>query len=132
MNRLALAGLLICLLAAAGCRGAKSEKTYDVTSDKLTVADLPPARSIVIDFESKDNIPITAVLVKTEEATALLDAVASSKKTPEQAIAGAKTMAMQTGVRGTLTPPETDSKVPYSVLLLSKKPTSVTVRTKGR
>jgi hypothetical protein len=131
MKRLVLLGLVVCLVAAGGCRRPKSDGTYDIGPDKLKSADMPPAKLIVIDFESKDNVPITAVLVKSEDATAALKAVDDGKPI-EQVLGNAKQIAVQTGTRGTLTSPETDSKTKYSVLLHSKKPTTVTVRSNGK
>src|SRR5262245_43616328 len=99
MKRLLLIGLVACLLVGAGCRRVKSDASIDVGPDKLKTSDLPPAKSIVIDFESKDKVPITIVLVKTEDADAALKAVETGKS-PEQAIGGAKAIAMQTGAKG--------------------------------
>jgi hypothetical protein len=131
MKRLVLFGLVACLLAGAGCRRPKSQKDYDLDPAKLTSADMPPAKQIVIDFESKDNVPVTAVLVKREDATAALKAFEDGKP-PEQVLGNAKQIAMQTGTRGTLTSPETDRKAEYSVLLHAKKKTTVTVRSNGK
>ena len=93
---------------------------------------MPPAHSLVIEFESKDNVPVTAVLVKSEDATAALNAVESGKSLPEQAIGNAKAIATQTGAKATLSSPETAGKTKYSVLLYSKKPTTVTVKSNGK
>jgi hypothetical protein len=132
MKRLVLFGLVACLLVTAGCRRPKSEGSYEIGPDKLKSADMPPAKQITIEFESKDNVPITAVLVKTEDADAALKAVESGNKTPEQAIAAAKSIATQTGAKGTLTSPENEKKTNYSVLLHSKKSTTVTVKSNGK
>jgi hypothetical protein len=131
MKRFVLFGLVACLLTTGGCRRPKSEGTYDIGPDKLKSADMPPAKQIVIDFESKDNVPITAVLVKSEDATTALKAFEDGKPA-EQVLGNAKQIATQTGAKGTLTSPETDAKQKYSVLLHSKKATTVTVRSNGK
>ena len=137
MKRFALAGFVLCLLISPGCRSANSQKDYDITPDNLTSADLPPAKFMVIEFESKDNTPITAMLVKTEDATKAMDALKTSESSKkemsvEQAVGTVKPLAQQTGPKGTLTPPTTDSKTAYSVLMFAKKKTTVTVKTKGK
>src|SRR5437660_728176 len=109
MKRFVLFGLVACLLLTPGCRRPKSEGTYEVNDKALKLVEMPPAKQIVIDFESKDNVPITACLVKAEDGDAALKAVESGK-TPEQAIAGAKGLALQTGTKGTLTSPENEKK----------------------
>lgn len=131
MKQLVLIALVAFLLTGAGCHKVKSDATVEVGPDKLKTSDLPPAKSIVINFESKDNVPITIVLVKTEEADAALKAVEGGKS-PEQAMNSVKQIAMQTGAKGSLISPETDSRVKYSVLLHSKKPTMVTLKTNGK
>ena len=47
MKRLVFVGLIACLLVSAGCRGAKSEGSYEIGPDKLKSADMPPARSMM-------------------------------------------------------------------------------------
>lgn len=131
MKRLALVGLVACLLASAGCRSSSSEKSYDVKPDNLTSADLPAAKMMTIDYESKDNVSVTATLVKTDDATAALNAI-NGGKSIQEAISSVKALASQTGPRGTLTTPTTDSKTGYSVLFFTKKATTVTVKTKGK
>jgi hypothetical protein len=136
MKRVVFIGLVLCLMLVPGCKTANSQKDYDITPDNLTVADLPEAKSIVIEFASKDSIPITAVLVKTEDATKALDALRDTKSKKEmsieQAVGSVKALAQQSGTKGTITAPTTDSKTAYSLLMYSKKKTTVTMTTKGK
>jgi hypothetical protein len=131
MKRLAWVGLVMGLLATAGCRNANSEKSYDIKPENLTSADMPAAKSIVIEFESKDNVPVTATLVKAADAGTALKALEGGKSI-EESVASVKAIASQTGAKGTLTTPTTDSKELYSVLFYTKKATTVTVRSKGK
>lgn len=136
LNRFALGGRFIAFLLApvlltGGCRQVKSEGSYDLTPDVIKSADLPPAKSLTIEFETTDNVPITAALVRTSDADLALKAVESGKS-PEQAVAAAKSVAMQEGTRGKLTTPNSPEKTKWSVLVYSKKPTRVTIRTQGK
>jgi len=121
-----------CLIAIGGCKGKiQQETSVSITPIDLKSIDLVPAKSLTIDFASKDNVPITAVLVKTEDAAAALKSI-DEGKTPEQAIAAAKSMAKQENQpRGTLTTPRSESKVNYSVLFTAKKDTTITFNIKG-
>ncbi len=116
---------------ALGCRQVKSEGQYDLTPDVIKSADLPPAKSLIIEFETSDNVPIVAALVHTSDADKALKAVESGRS-PDQAVAAAKSVAMQEGARGKLTTPNSSEKTKWSVLFYSKKPTRVTIRTQGR
>lgn len=130
LNRRIFALMLIACLVG-GCRQVKSEGTYDLAPDVIKSADLPPAKSLTIEFETTDNVPITAALVRTSDADAALKAVESGKS-PDQAVAAAKSVAMQEGARGKLTTPSSSEKTKWSVLIFSKKPTRVTIRTQGK
>lgn len=132
MMRYALMFALLGALLASGCRSrSKAENTIELDQSKLKSVDLPPSKALTVDFESKDNVSVTACLVKTEDADEALKAVESGKS-PEQAVSGVKTLARLEQPKGTLTTPNADAKTKWSVLLFSKKPTSVTVRSKDK
>jgi hypothetical protein len=122
-----LAAVLIAGLVS-GCRPAKIEAQYDVVPDTIKSADLPPAKSLVIEFETHNGVAITAALVKTADADLALKAVELGKS-PEQAVSAAKYIAMQNGASGKLTTPNNTERTMYSVLFYAKKPTRVTLRT---
>jgi hypothetical protein len=114
--------------ATVGCRKTKTEQSYDVMPDVIKSVDLPPAKFMEIEFETTDGTPITAALVKTTDADLALKAVESGKS-PEQAVRSAKNLAMQEGPRGKITTPTSKERVNFSVLIFSRKPTRVTIRT---
>ena len=133
MKRLVAAtAVLTCIVLAGGCRRTPhSEKTYDLTPNNLTVADLPAAKTLTADYASADNVPVRAVLVKSEDATTALDAVKSGKSLKE-ALALVKPLSEQpVQASGKLTSPRTDDATKYSILFTTDKATTVTVKTKG-
>lgn len=133
MNRFLALALFALLLALGGCRrGVKSEKTYDLTPNKLAAVDLPAARRLQVDFATKDKTPVTAILVSKEDADAALDTVASKGDIEAALKVVSKQIAMQINRdMGTLNSPNTNTPTRYSVLFTTKKATSVTVKSSG-
>jgi len=121
--------VLICLAATGGCRrSVSSEKSYDLDPSKLTAVELPPARSIVADFTTKDNTPVTAYLVRAEDATQALSKV-NSGLMPGQAAKQVNFLTTIEGSSGSITAPKSEDKIAWTILFTTKTATNLTVKT---
>jgi hypothetical protein len=126
-----LAVSLACIVVSSGCRrSVASEKSYDLTPDKLTAAELPAAKAIVAEFISKDNVSVVAYLVRSEDATKALDLVRSGIM-PGQAAKQVTYVTTIEGASGKITSPHSEDRVAWTILFTTKKATTVTVTTKG-
>src|SRR5262245_52857157 len=117
MKRIAMVAMMVaCAVAVGGCRrGGKSEKTYDLKPDNLTVADLPASKTLVADFASTDNVSVNAYMVATEDATKALDSIKEGKSIG-QVLKEVKVVAQLEGPSGRLTAPRKDDSTKWSIL----------------
>jgi hypothetical protein len=120
---------LICLLVLPGCRrSVSSDQSHDLDPNKLTAVDLPPAKSIVAEFITKDKVQVTAYLVRTEDATDALSKV-NSGLMPGQAAKQVKYLTVVDGSSGTITPPKSEDRIAWTLLFTTKTATNVNVKT---
>jgi hypothetical protein len=122
---------LTCLFVVTGCRRSlTTQMDYNPAPDKPASADLPAARSIFVEFFSKDSTPVSAYLVRREDATAALSQV-NSGTSPQEVVKQLKYITVVEGASGAITPPKSEDKIAWSILFVTKKPTTVTVTTRA-
>jgi hypothetical protein len=135
MKRFVGAGLvLLCLLSAGGCRrGVKSNEFHDLDKGKLKAVYLPAGREIQVEFSTKDNVPINAILVSKEDADAAVDAASAKGDIDAGLKAVKKTISMKPNAASGIIPcPKTEDRTVWAILFTTNKATTVTVKTSGR
>jgi hypothetical protein len=129
-TKLIVAGLAL-MVAVVGCRKVSSNKSYNVSPENVTTADLPSAKLIVAVYVSENNVPVSAYLVRTDAVSAILDEVRSGKKKPDQAANASNFATKFEGPSGKLTSPTSDSRIAWTIIFTTKQPTKVTVTSSG-
>jgi hypothetical protein len=126
--------VVLCLTVVGGCRrGVKSHEFYDLEKGKLKAVYLPAGREIQVEFSTKDNVPVNAILVSKEDADAAVDAVSAKGNIDAALKAVKKQIAMKpNAASGTLSCPKTEDATVWAILFTTNKATTITVKTAGK
>jgi hypothetical protein len=126
MKRLTATGLVLCLLATAGCRHGGTvildEKVVELDPGDLKILYIPKAKTVRVAYSSKDNVPINAALLTRADA---------EEAEKANSVKGKKIVELPSQVSGELKFGPTEPRVELAAVFWCNKKATVNVKITG-
>src|SRR5437763_11690517 len=123
MTRVVATGLVLCLLAAAGCRHSGTvildEKVVEVDPGEVKILYIPKAKTVKVAYSTKDNVPINAALLTKADA---------EETEKAGSVKGKKIVELPAQASGELKFGPTEPKVELAVVFWNNKKATVNVK----